>query len=457
MAAENDYQHSDGGDLRSALEEVGQYDEVPNPVRGCGDLDHDSVYLRSDVSAFASADGEIPAFVTFDRPIPYREGHFRTFKRVNGTEFLLDATKHVTEQPEGEADAHRERVVNDIPAPVEMPEDEVLEYIKRVNSDATPEDEEADFLSSPFLDAMNSMDLLMWVGQSYYETPEEFINEARTMGVSKKIPVTGAQAPPKIRPFRTRLFLIHPRAIGTGVDEDGNELDIDPDDDDKADWDDQEFIPGIVGYSYLTRSVVTEQADGGYAKWAKRYEDQGLLNRVKIGEKIEKDDPDHPYNVDDEAEAADGGDAAPEAVEAERIEEMDDEEFTDLMSAEDDALADRSWSAEIQPIVDDVSENYDGTLEEWFRDEELSGMNFHDLRPLASALGFGRELGSNPSGDELRAALGAIPVYEGSDGDLRVDVDGSSYRVDEFEDVDKVARSHVKMAAVAALNAVRGE
>lgn len=305
MSVENEGPHYEGMDLESALKEAGHYDEVPNYERGCKFLDAGSTYLRADVPAFGSPDGDIPTFVEFSRAIPYREGHFRTFKRVNGTEFLLDATQHVTESPEDESVAHRERVRDDAPVG-EMPESEVLSYIERANSE---DDELPDFRGSPFLPALDTMDLLMWVGKSHYPRPEAFVTEAKTQGVNKKIPTSGNQEPPRIRPFRTRLFVIHPRAIPTGRDANGDEIAIDDEDDEKADWDDQEFIPGIVGYTYLTRAIRTADPDGGHPEWAREYEARGLLDRVEIGDMVTKDDPDHPEYDADEADEADGDDA----------------------------------------------------------------------------------------------------------------------------------------------------
>lgn len=53
-------------------------------------------------------------------------------------------------------------------------------------------------------------DLLMWVGEEHYEWPHDFYNEARRIGVSKRIPAT---AIPYISPGETRLALVHPKAI----------------------------------------------------------------------------------------------------------------------------------------------------------------------------------------------------------------------------------------------------
>lgn len=249
-------------------------DEVPNYERGCKFLDHGSTYLRTDVEALLSTDGDIPTFVEFKHPVPYREGHFRTFKRINGDEFLLEAT-----QGTGALTA-------------EEPTGEVFDHIERVARD-NPDDDQAGGIRS-----IESFDLLMHVGGSYYEEPEDFIREARTQGVSKKIPVSGNQEPPVIRPLRTRLFLIHPKAIPTGLDEDGEELDI-GDGEDQDDWDDQVFVPGIIGYTYLTRAIHTRDVDGEVPAWAEEYQDRGLLDVVDVGDQVSYDDDEHPEGDDE--------------------------------------------------------------------------------------------------------------------------------------------------------------
>lgn len=52
-------------------------------------------------------------------------------------------------------------------------------------------------------------DILIWVGASYYPTPEDFIAEARKMGISRRI----AAVPEALEIGATRLFLAHPNAL----------------------------------------------------------------------------------------------------------------------------------------------------------------------------------------------------------------------------------------------------
>jgi len=53
-------------------------------------------------------------------------------------------------------------------------------------------------------------DLCMWVGEKHYPWPNDFSDEAKRDGVSKRVP---RKAIPYIEPGRTRLALIHPKAI----------------------------------------------------------------------------------------------------------------------------------------------------------------------------------------------------------------------------------------------------
>lgn len=58
-------------------------------------------------------------------------------------------------------------------------------------------------------------DLLMWVGEDNYPTPEDFSSECITQGLSKRIAINNV--PQGIEPGKSRLFLIHPKA-GLAVD-----------------------------------------------------------------------------------------------------------------------------------------------------------------------------------------------------------------------------------------------
>ena len=163
-----------------------QTETIDNPERGCGYLKSGKAYLRSDVSV----GGSLPAFVEFAEPIPFKEDRKRSYTFFPGLQFELAVTGDggMTETiPEGEASRHVKRLLADRPTGTHA--GEMIEF--------------------------ESHDLLLSVGKSHYRTVENFVNEARIHGVSKAISVTSGNAPPKINPGRTRLFLIHPNAVET--------------------------------------------------------------------------------------------------------------------------------------------------------------------------------------------------------------------------------------------------
>jgi len=204
-------------------------ESIDNRERGCGHLKPNACYIRSDLAALGAPDGEIPPFVEFDDPIEYREHTGRGaiipgFKAFPGNSFL----KHYrgdgrTTTPKGDIDDHFDR-------------------LDRHGFDG---DHYADMTST------RAIDVLMSVGVSNYESPDEYIEECRTRGLNLKIPVSNNQAPPVIEPLRTRVFVIHPHGCG-------------------------ENRPGIIGYAYVTRNVFTTGTkatgdDPDIPKWAENY------------------------------------------------------------------------------------------------------------------------------------------------------------------------------------------
>lgn len=66
--------------------------------------------------------------------------------------------------------------------------------------------------AKPLLCPMSIQDTkvgLMWVGEKFYPTPEDFTNEAAEMGVSKRI----AQIPNDFVVGKTWIYLAHPKAV----------------------------------------------------------------------------------------------------------------------------------------------------------------------------------------------------------------------------------------------------
>ncbi|MFC7165909.1 hypothetical protein [Halospeciosus flavus] len=250
---------------------------IDNPERGCGYLKSGKAYLRSDVGP----GGDLPAFVEFAEPVPFKENRKRSYKEFPGLQFELAVTGPggMTETvPEGEASRHVERLLADRPTGTHA--GEMVEF--------------------------ESHDLLLSVGKSHYRAVEEFVDEARVHGVSKAISVTSGNAPPEINPGRTRLFLIHPNAVRTTKEVETTFSEYDPETDtlltvngepvenepvvtETADPDLPVTLErrlrtaGIFGYTYLTRVVYTEDEDGEIPKYVQDYEATGDLDVVKPG------------------------------------------------------------------------------------------------------------------------------------------------------------------------------
>jgi len=55
------------------------------------------------------------------------------------------------------------------------------------------------------------VDVIMGIGKQYYPYPSDFIEETATMGISKRLPHSFDMR--KLTPGKSRLFLVHPRAI----------------------------------------------------------------------------------------------------------------------------------------------------------------------------------------------------------------------------------------------------
>ena len=252
---------------------------IPNKERGCGFVKHSKAYIRSPPRG---GDGVLPPFVEFDPYIPYLERNkFRGYEFFPGISFELAVTDGM-DLLDGLDDENyglshvRDGEDDDLPEQVEL-SDAVRDELERVGGgfSTDPPGEvyrhvarqvgSADGDHAGDIMAFHATDLYMHVGKSYYEDPDEFIREVRTQGLSKAIPVSESHSPPAIDPGRTRVFLVHPRAI---VDEDGTET------------------AGIIGYVYLSRVVYTEDKEGRFPAWAKDYARTGKLDLVQIGDQI---------------------------------------------------------------------------------------------------------------------------------------------------------------------------
>lgn len=336
--------------LDAARDATDGRETIDNRERGCGHLDPNACYVRSDTAALSAPDGDIPRFVRFDDPVEYREHTGRGaiipgYKPFPGDSF----TKHYaadgrTASPPGDIDAHFDR-------------------LDRHGFDG---DHYADITSC------HATDILMSVGTTNYATPDEYIDEARDRGVNLKIPVSDRQAPPVIEPLRTRVFVIHPHGCGDGR-------------------------PAIIGYAYLTRNVFTTgtqaSADdpdvpGWAADFADTRDDFDIVDRGEpVGADEEIDDAQTTLEVSTitrqeataRVEANEGPDAARDPTDL----VPSDDDGRDVEAASD---ADDTDTAEV-PIED---------------------LQYNTLKAKASSADL--DVGSSPSKADLVAALHDIGI-----------------------------------------------
>lgn len=376
-------------------------EELANPERGCGFLKEEKAYIRTD--PVRSSDGEIPAFVTFTPPIPYKEGTLRSYQQFDGLGF--------------------QRSLKDDFSTV--PEDDLSDLWDRYENSEDGEHWGA-------ITTAYSQDLLMWVGETYYDDPRDFVEESRKFGLNKAIPVSKRQEPPAINPMRTRVFCIHPTAYRvyeqpvTEENDDGEQVAVEAEDgdvktekvrvsyredDNRLGEDDAEdpvkTIAGVVGYSYLTRVVWTAPSDGDIPKWAKQYEDTGQLDIVDVGDKVPEDEvADRLTTVDDPADHED-----PDVLRAinDALTGPDPEELT----MDDPADPDDTEAADDPPDAADgdadtvVPSDKDGRDVEAADDDELTvddlPSDYNERKRMAAEVG--AEVSAQPSGEELNEAI----------------------------------------------------
>jgi len=240
--------------------ESGHEELLDNESRGCGHLQRNAAYVRSDL-AFASPDGEIPLFVELDDPVEYREygergaiiPGYRDFPGVKlGIGYVNDGR---TTTPVEEITRHHER----------------LQETTRFDGDhygaITP---------------ARSHDILMSVGATHWPTPGDYIEECQTQGLNLKLPSGPGNEPPVVNPMRTRCWVIHPHGCGDGR-------------------------AGIIGYAVLTRALYTtgENAtaeDPDIPQYAREWHDAGKIDLATPGPETDPEsDPEG-----DEGENEDG-------------------------------------------------------------------------------------------------------------------------------------------------------
>lgn len=310
-------------------------ESIDNRERGCGHLKPNACYVRSDLAALSAPDGEIPPWVTFDDPIEYREHTGRGaiipgFKAFPGNSFTLHyAADGKTTTPEGD----------------------IHDHIERLDRFGLDGDHYADITST------RSIDLLMSVGKSNWDTPQDYIDEVRDRGLNLKIPVSNSQAPPVIEPLRTRVFVIHPDGCGEGR-------------------------PGIIGYAYVTRNVFT------------------------TGTKATDDDPDIPGWAEDYAETR------PDFQVVDRGEPIAEEDIPDPNQSTIEDAVDRAEPVSVQASdkpgrdVEAVPEDADTDDDPKGSTDEvpLSDVDYNILKAKAARID-DVDVGQSPSKQDLIDAL----------------------------------------------------
>jgi len=260
----------------SSFDESGE-ETLNNEERGCGHLDEGKGYLRSDVTA---GGGSLPPMVEIpsEQRIPFKEEHFRTWKTFPGVQFELSLIEEAASiEPEGASPMEYVSALKS----GGWDEGELWEHLKRLAGSAHPLD--AGKGGSDHYGTMRvaqAHDLIMWVGETYYPEPEEFIEEARTRGVNKAISMSKRNPPPVINPGRTRLWLIHPKGIDNYPEEDEEELD------EMGIPEEDRYTSAIIGYTYITRCIYTEDADGRIPDYIERWEAADDLDIVQTGREI---------------------------------------------------------------------------------------------------------------------------------------------------------------------------
>lgn len=235
-------------------------DEIDNTERGCGHLQGNATYVRSDVEALSSEDGEVPRFVELDEPVEFREYSGRGaiipgYQAFPGVAFSFAyANSGNTTTPPGEVAAHFDRLRDD-----RLVGDH---YGEMVPAQAT--------------------DLLMSVGESHWPTPEAYVDECRDLGLNLRIPSSPNKEPPVINPMRTRCWVIHPSGAGDGR-------------------------AGIIGYGVLTRVVHTTGADAteddpDVSTYAEEWAETGRVDLVDAGEAIPDDEGEDEESPDADLE-----------------------------------------------------------------------------------------------------------------------------------------------------------
>lgn len=259
----------------SSVNEEGE-EVIENEERGCGHLNKGKGYVRAD----GVPGGSLPRMSVIDenQRIPFKEDHFRTWKTFPGLEFELSLVRQAADLDPEESSA-MEYVSALSNSNVIEPEGEVWRHIKRLSGDA-PLSEGDHFGIMP---AAKAQDLVMWVGETYYPEPEDYIEETQERGLNKAISVSKRNPPPEINPGRTRLWLIHPK----GID---NASDLPEEKAEGMEENGDRYTAAIIGYCYLTRCIYTRDADGMVPEYVETLDAVDKVDVVEVGEKISEEE-----------------------------------------------------------------------------------------------------------------------------------------------------------------------
>jgi len=229
-----------------------------NKQRGCGHLKKGAVYLHSEVSE----GGVLPPIVLFEPALPWPEEHFRGWKAINGLQFdtLLGPVTVLPWSDDANAGYASDFGVR---CGIAFETEEQRHDFRLAAWLAPALRQEASVSVRPLVEAMEAFDLLMWVGESYYPTPQHFVDEVVLQGLNKRLAM---RKPPRILPGYTRVFLAH--KAGTIRNPDGTES--------KG--------PVIFGYAYVTDVFYTKPDDMRTMPSAMdEWRAAGLLEIVEVG------------------------------------------------------------------------------------------------------------------------------------------------------------------------------
>ena len=219
----------------------------------------------------------------------------------------------------------------------------------------------------------------MWVGETYYPDAESFITECNERGLNKAIPTSENQSPPVVNPGLSRVFIVHPNAIFVG-------------DRASADHDDEpDTVPGIVGYSYVSRVVVTENEDGDWAQYQKDLASADYVDLVRIGEP-------RPADADANSALSDFGDAAGDGT-------------ANTDAADSDAVSNANEPAS-EPDADSAADGATDGADDGADDGPSASIQEADYHELRSACGAHPDvdLGQSDTQAEMMEKLAEVGV-----------------------------------------------